>query len=317
MADLDDAREFVRSGDFESIEVLYGSVQDTLSQLVRTAFVADSSSTFAVVDYSAIEARVIAWLSGERWRMDVFSTHGKIYEASASAMFGVPIESVTKGSELRKKGKIAELALGYGGSVGALKVMGASKMGLDDDELTALVASWRKANPRIVSLWRTLQKCAMAVVSDGRMQSDAPLPRGMRMKKRDGDLVVTLPSGREMCYVGARIDVGKKFGNPTLTYMGRSSGVRFERLETYGGKLAENVVQAIARDVLAWAMLRLESAGYPIVMHIHDEVVVEVEEAHADRHLERIRRIMCEDVSWTEELKLAADGYTTKYYLKD
>lgn len=314
---IDDAREFVRVGDYEAIEMLYGSVQDTLSQLVRTAFVAEDGMTFAVVDFSAIEARVIAWLSGERWRMDVFSSHGKIYEASASAMFGVPIEQITKGSELRSKGKIAELALGFGGSVGALRAMGADKMGLSDDELVALVASWRKANPRIVALWSSLQKGALAAVSDGRMQCDMPLPCGVSMKKRDGDLVVTLPSGREMCYVGARVEKSKKYGSPVVTYMGRSSGMRWERIETYGGKLAENIVQAVARDVLAWAMLRLDAEGYNIVMHIHDEVVIEVQKHMSHEHLKQIERIMCEALPWADGLVLGADGYTTDYYLKD
>ena len=320
MNDLDDARNYLLSKDYEALDILYPSVQDTLSQLIRTAFVAKEGYTFAVADFSAIEARVIAWIAKEQWRLDVFATHGKIYEASASAMFKVPIDKITKSSPLRQKGKVAELALGYGGSVGALLTMGAIDMGLKEDELKPLVKTWRAANQKIVALWSALDAKARFVVSkscSGKEVYEMQL-KGLRLYCKNGDLRITLPSGRELTYLDARVETGKKFGNQVVTYKGMNQDThRVTRLETYGGKLTENVVQAIARDCLACSMLRLKELNYSIVMHVHDEVIIEVPEDKADISLNAICEVMGENIPWAEDLILRADGYTTKYYLKD
>jgi len=317
MKQLDDARRFLKAGNYAALDMLYGNVQDTLSQLVRTAFIAPPGKTFVVADFSAIEARVIAWLAGETWRQEVFATHGKIYEASASAMFNVPLDEITKDSPLRQKGKVAELALGYGGSVGALKAMGALAMGLEEHELKPLVDAWRKSNPAIVKLWRALEDMV-----EIRLDRLKPYEKTYSLKNvaaftRAGKLHIELPNGRLLSYADAQMRHGK-FGRPAITYKGlEQQSRRITRLETYGGKLTENVVQAIARDCLAEAMLRLDAAGYPIVMHVHDEVIIEVGKEAADTFLADVCEIMGLPIDWAPGLLLRADGYTTDYYLKD
>lgn len=311
LPDLDLARQTVKEGDRELTEMLYGNVPDTLSQLIRTAFVAPEGHRFIVADFSAIEARVTAWIAGEKWRLDVFASHGKIYEASASQMFKVPIESIDKGSPLRQKGKIAELALGYQGGVGALKTMGGERMGLSEDEMQEIVDSWRNANSNIVRLWYDIQGAAMNAIS---MQGNTIEMRGCKFKVSRGLLWITLPSGRSLCY--AKPSIGKnRFGGDSITYWGINQTTRkWEKQETYGGKLVENIVQAIARDCLAHSMLRLAEEGFKIVMHVHDEVVIEADES---KTLEEACEIMGEPISWAPGLLLRADGYETKYYMKD
>lgn len=312
LPDLDLARETVIEGDRELVELLYGNVPDTLSQLIRTAFVAPEGHRFIVADFSAIEARVTAWLAGEKWRLDVFASHGKIYEASASQMFKVPIDSIDKGSPLRQKGKIAELALGYQGGVGALKTMGGERMGLSEPEMQEIVDSWRLANPNIVRLWYDIQEAAMAVIGNiGRTVE----VRGCRFKWDKGLMWITLPSGRSLCY--AAPGIGKnRFGGDSITYWGINQTTRkWEKQETYGGKLVENIVQAIARDCLAHSMLRLAEEGFKIVMHVHDEVVTE--EPYDGKTVDEACRIMGEPISWAPGLLLRADGYETEYYKKD
>jgi DNA polymerase len=311
LQDLELARELVRTNDGELLEILFGDVPDTLSQLVRTAFVPEPGYLFTVADFSAIEARVIAWLAGEEWRLDVFRSHGKIYEASASQMFGVPVEEITKGSLLRQKGKVAELALGYQGGANALVSMGALKMGLKEDELPALVSAWRTANPAIVRLWDTVNRAAMQAVE---RQSSARIFRDVTFRYSPGMLYVDLPSGRSLAYVHPRIGENR-FGGRAILYEGMDQTTRkWGAQETYGGKLVENCVQAIARDCLAEAMLRLHGAGYRIVMHVHDEVVIEHPEAEDCR--EEACSIMCEPIPWAEGLPLRAEGFTAGYYRK-
>lgn len=315
LKDLDLARRTVLERDPELVELLFGNVSDTLSQLVRTAFIAKGGHTLFVADFSAIEARVIAWLAGESWRMDVFRSHGKIYEASASQMFKIPIESVTKGSPLRQKGKIAELALGYQGGVGALKTMGALKMGVSEEELPDLVDQWRSANPAIVRLWGEVNAAATKAVAK---ETRVPMRFGIAFSFEGGHLYACLPAGRKLCYLHARI--GKnRFGSPSLLYDGMDQTTKkWGEMETYGGKLVENLVQAIARDCLAVAMVRLDEAGYPIVFHVHDEVIAEAPDtAENETRLKAMCSLMEEPIPWAPDLPLRADGYVTKYYKKD
>lgn len=313
IVDLDLARGLVRGGDRQTLALCYGNVADTLSQLIRTAFVAGDSAEdrFIVADFSAIEARVIAWLADERWRQEVFATHGKIYEASASAMFGVPIGQVTKGSSLRQKGKVAELALGYQGGAGALVAMGALRMGLVEDELPSLVEAWRGANRAIVRLWGEVNAAAIRAIKNREM---VVIRSGVRFYYTLGALYVELPSGRRLVYQQARLGTNR-FGGESITYCGMDQQTRqWGAQETYGGKLVENIVQAIARDCLGEAMVRLDNAGYSIVMHVHDEVVVEARQGNT---LEKACRIMGEPLNWAPGLLLRADGYETPYYKKD
>lgn len=310
--DLDLARQLVSENDIEMLEMLFGNVPDTLSQLIRTAFVAKPGYTFLVADFSAIEARVIAWLAGEKWRLDVFNTHGKIYEASASQMFRVPIESVTKGSPLRQKGKISELALGYQGGVGALTTMGALKMGLEEKELQGLVDAWRNANPAIVRLWAEVGRAALEAVEEKTL---VPFKHDIKFECRNNLLYIQLPSGRKLAYMRPTIS-GNKFGSNALKYEGMNQTTKQWCVQdTYGGKLVENIVQAVARDLLAEAMVNVEKAGYRIVMHVHDEIIIECEKDKAD--LEEVCRIMGQPVKWAKGLPLRADGYETEYYKKD
>ena len=307
LIDLEEARWLVHDGDFAALELLYENIPDVLSQLIRTAFVPKDGYKLIVADFSAIEARVIAWLAGERWRNDVFATHGKIYEASASQMFHVPIEEVTKGSPLRQKGKIAELALGYGGSVGALKAMGALEMGLSEEELRPLVSAWRSANPNIVSFWWDVDRAAMTAVRDRTVTET----HGIRFGYQSGMLFIVLPSGRRLSYVKPRIGTNQ-FGSDCVTYEGVGGTKKWERIESYGPKFVENIVQAISRDILSYAMQTLRHCS--IVMHIHDEVVIEAGP-------EMSAEILCQQMSrtppWAEGLLLIADGFDCSFYKKD
>lgn len=311
LPDLEVARAIVLDGDREGLEVLFGSVPATLSELIRTSFIAKPGHTFVVADFSAIEARVIAWLADEKWRMDVFAGDGKIYEASAERMFHLPPGSVKKGDPMRQKGKIAELALGYGGSPVAMVSMGALEMGLTEKELKPIVNAWRRANPAIVKLWSTVGDAAIKTV---RTQSSARLPHGLRMRYEARMLHITLPSGRELRYVRPSVEQGK-FGE-VIVYDSTEAG-KWGRVDTYGPKLVENIVQAMARDCLRDAMLAVEPRYPEIVLHVHDEMVVEVDERSAEATLKDICQIMGHSVEWAPGLLLRGDGYITKFYKKD
>ena len=310
LPDLELARALVSEGRYEEVELFYESTPNVLSELIRTAFVAKPGCRFIISDYSAIEARVLAWLAGEEWRLQVFETHGKIYEASASAMFHVPIEEITKTSPLRQKGKISELALGYGGAVGALTSMGALKMGLTEEELPGLVSTWRSANPHITAFWWAVDEAAITAVRD---KKPSKVGR-VSFEYKSGILFVTLPSGRKLSYVKPRMMMNK-FGREGLTYEGIGESKKWMRLETYGPKLVENIVQAASRDILAEAMLRLEKEGFDIVCHVHDEVVLEVPDGKSS--VEEVNEIMAVNPVWTEGLPLRAAGFESPFYKKD
>ena len=308
IVDLELARNLVKQGRFEDVELLYDSTPKVLSELIRTAFIPKPGCRFLVADFSAIEARVLAWLAGEQWRLDVFSSHGKIYEASASAMFHVPIEEIKKGSPLRQKGKIAELALGYGGSVGALTSMGALNMGLVEEELAPLVSTWRSANPHITQFWWDVDAAAIKAVTEKKQ----PRVGKISFEYKSGILFATLPSGRKLAYVKPRMALNK-FDRKGLTYEGIGESGKWGRIETYGPKLVENIVQGTARDLLAEAMLRLKKRGFDIVMHIHDEAVLEVPEGVSS--VEEVCTIMAEQPEWAKGLPLRADGYECAFYI--
>ena len=305
--DLSEARGLVRAGGFDALEMLYEDVPDTLSQLIRTAFVPQENRKFIVADFSAIEARVIAWLAGEKWRQDVFAEGKDIYCASASQMFGVPVEKHGVNGHLRQKGKIAELALGYGGSVGALKAMGALEMGLSEDELPALVSAWRQANPKIVQFWWAVDRAVMDAVA----RRTTTKTHGIIFSARNGMLFITLPSGRSLSYVKPKIGE-TRFGGDCITYEGVGGTKKWERIDSYGPKFVENIVQATSRDILCYAMKTLRCCS--IVMHIHDEVVIE-----ADRRMSL--QAVCDQMGrtppWASGLQLRADGYETDFYKKD
>ena len=310
LEDLELARSLVETGRYGDVELFYESTPDVLSELIRTAFIAKPGCRFIISDFSAIEARVLSWMAGEEWRMEVFATHGKIYEASASAMFHIPIEEITKTSPLRAKGKIAELALGYGGSVGALTAMGALDMGLEESELQPLVNTWRNANPHIIEFWWQVDEAALTAVRERTSKRV-----GMLTFEYDrGILFVTLPSGRRLSYIKPRIELNR-FGREGLTYEGIGESKKWMRLETYGPKLVENVIQATSRDILAESMLRLEQAGFDIVCHVHDEVVLEVPEGVSS--VEEINEIMAINPTWTKGLPLKAAGFESPFYKKD
>ncbi len=306
LPDLEQARALVKIGDIEAVELLYEDVPDTLSQLIRTAFIPNEGAKFIVADFSAIEARIIAWLAGEKWREDVFAKGGDIYCASASQMFKVPVEKHGINSHLRQKGKISELALGYGGSVGALKAMGALDMGLTEDELPSLVDAWRQSNPNIVRFWWDVDRAAMEAIRNKHTNET----HGIVFSCRSGMLFITLPSGRKLSYVKPRIGENK-FGGQCITYEGIGTTKKWERLSSYGPKLVENIVQATARDILCYAMQTLQNRS--IVMHIHDEIVIE-----ADKRLPL--NVVCEKMSrvppWADGLLLGSDGYETSFYCK-
>ena len=305
--DLSEARGLVRAGNFDALEMLYEDVPDTLSQLIRTAFVPQENRKFIVADFSAIEARVIAWLAGEKWRQDVFAEGKDIYCASASQMFGVPVETHGVHGPLRQKGKIAERAVGYGGSVGARKAMGALEMGLQEDELPALVSAWRQANPKIAQFWWAVDRAVMDAVT----RKTTTKTHGIIFSARNGMLFITLPSGRSLAYVKPKIGTNK-FGGDCITYEGVGGTKKWERLDSYGPKFVENIVQATSRDILCYAMRTLRCCS--IVMHIHDEVVIE-----ADRRMSL--QAVCEQMGrtppWAKGLRLRADGYETDFYKKD
>ncbi|AWD62914.1 DNA polymerase [Limosilactobacillus reuteri] len=309
MPDLEEARELVKQGNTTTISMLYDSVPAVPSQLIRTAFIPSQGHHFYVADFSAVEARVIAWLSDEEWRQKAFANNEDIYCASASQMFGVPVVKHGVNGELRQKGKIAELALGYGGSIGALKAMGATKLGLTEEELPPLVQMWRNASPHIVQFWWDIDKAAKECIK-------THLPRtthGMKFIYRSGCMFLRLRSGRNLCYPQPKIGTNR-FGSESITFMGINTVKKWSRIETYGAKLVENIVQATSRDLLAEAMRRLEATGNHIVMHIHDEAVID---APADRSLEKIVKIMTEVPAWADGLILNAAGFVSDFYKKD
>ena len=307
LPDLAEARALVRSGDFDAVKLLYEDVPDTLSQLIRTAFIPRDGAQFLVADFSAIEARVIAWFAGETWRQEVFAKGGDIYCASASQMFKVPVEKHGINGHLRQKGKIAELALGYGGSVGALKAMGALEMGLTEEELPQLVDAWRQSNPNIVKFWWAVDRAVMEAVRYKHTTTDY----GLTFSCRSGMLFITLPSGRKLAYVKPKVGTNK-FGGECITYEGIGSTKKWERLDSYGPKFVENIVQATARDILCYAMRTLRCCS--IVMHIHDELVIE---ADPRMSLDAVCEQMGRTPPWAKGLLLRADGYATPFYKKD
>lgn len=310
LSDLDGARQAVKAEDISGIERKYGNVSNVLSELIRTAFVPKSGSRFIVADYSAIEARVIAWYAKEDWRIKVFEEGGDIYCASASQMFKVPVVKNGVNGHLRQKGKIAELALGYGGSVGALKAMGATAMGIPEEELKPLVNAWRNTNPHIVQLWWAVDRATQYVV-----KSKQPYEcYGLRFSYEKGILFIRLPSGRRLAYIRPRMGVNN-FGSDCVTYEGLGGTKKWERIESYGPKFVENIVQATARDILAGAIKRLSQRGYRITMHVHDEVVLEVPNGRSS--VEEVSRIMGETPEWAEGLCLRADGYECEFYRKE
>ncbi|MCK9341464.1 MAG: DNA polymerase, partial [Synergistaceae bacterium] len=304
---LETARTLVNSGGYEAVQMLYSDVPNTLSQLVRTAFIPRTGYRFIVSDFSAIEARVLSWLAGETWRMEVFAGNGDIYCASASQMFKVPVEKHGQNAHLRQKGKIAELALGYGGSVGALKAMGALDMGLEENELKPLVNVWRQSNPNIVQFWWDVDKVVKEAVKD-RISTNT---HGIKFSYESGFLFITLPSGRRLAYVKPRMGTND-FGSDCVTYEGVGATKKWERIETYGPKVVENIVQAISRDILCYSMQQLKD--HRICMHIHDEIVIE---APDEVELKDIEASMAAPPSWANGLLLNADGFETKFYKKD
>lgn len=316
---LDYAREIVKSQDADFLKLVYGNVSDTLSQLIRTAFVPSEGHKFVVADFSAIEARVIAWLAGEQWRQEVFATHGKIYEASASQMFGVPIELIKKGNPeyaLRQKGKVAELALGYGGSSGALIAMGALDMGLEEKELPDVVRRWRNANKRITDLWYGIENAVIKLMETGETQGLKGIifSREIDLIYGQDFLTIKLPSGRKLYYPKPHLKENR-FGSNALHYFGvNQTTKKWEVQETYGGKLVENIVQAISRDCLAVTLKRLETEGMQTVMHIHDEAVID---ADPNVDLDKVCELMGQPIEWAPGLLLKAAGFESSYYMKD
>lgn len=310
--ELDIARESIKQQDFDWLDLaLDYNYQDILSQLVRTTFTAEQGYQLAVSDFSAIEARVIAWYAGEQWRLDVFDTHGKIYEASASQMFDVPVESIGKDSPLRQKGKVSELALGYQGGAGALKSMGALDMGIAEGELKPLVDSWRKANPNIKSFWYNCQNSAIKAIRSGKPQ----MANGVKFYKYRDHLILELPNGRNIVYRDAKT-AQNSWGSTVVEFQGLDINRKWTTVKTYGGKLVENIVQATARDLLGVSMARLEKQGYKIVAHVHDELILEVPDDGHD-HLKDIEDIMSLPVDWAEGLNLNSDGFVSPFYMKD
>ena len=307
MEDLAEARALVRGGNMDALDMLYDDIPDTLSQLIRTAFIPKEGCKFYVADFSAIEARVIAWFAGEDWRTQVFKDGGDIYCASASQMFKVPVEKHGVNGHLRQKGKIAELALGYGGSVGALKAMGALEMGLAEEELQPLVNAWRQSNPRIVRFWWDVDTAVKKVIKERKPQ----MVKGVKFYYRSGMLFILLPSGRTLAYVKPRIGENR-FGGESVTYEGVGGTKKWERIESYGPKFVENIVQATSRDILMYAMKTLRCCS--IVAHVHDEIIIE-----ADPRMSL--DVLCEQMArvppWAEGLILRADGYVCDFYQKD
>lgn len=307
MPDLAEARELVRTGDYDTMEMLYDDIPDTLSQLIRTAFIARPGYKFIVSDYSAIEARVLAHLAGETWRSKVFAEGKDIYCASASQMFGVPVEKHGVNAHLRQKGKIAELALGYGGSVGALKSMGALEMGLTEEELQPLVDSWRNSNPMITAFWWDVDTAVKSTIKQ-RIPTEV---RGIKFLYKSGMLFIRLPSGRMLSYVKPRIGENR-FGGESVTYEGVGSTKKWERIESYGPKFVENIVQAISRDLLCYAMHNLSEQQ--ICGHVHDELIIE---CPANTEVSSITSVMRQAPDWMPDILIRGDGYETNFYKKD
>lgn len=316
---LDGARKIVKAGNYEGLKMIYGNVPDTLSQLIRTAFVPSEGNKFVVADFSAIEARVIAWLAGEQWVNEVFATHGKIYEATASQMFHVPIDRIAKGNPeyaLRQKGKVATLALGYQGGTNALIAMGALNMGLTEEELPDIVARWRQANKRICALWSAVEQAALAAMQTAQPQGIQDLIFALEGEMVYGQyfLTVTLPSGRKLFYPKPFLQENQ-FGRPAIHYytVGQQTH-KWEVTSTYGGKMTENIVQAIARDCLAETLRRIDAKGLQVVFHVHDEVIVD---APMETTVEEICQLMAEPISWAPGLNLKGAGFENSYYMKD
>ena len=317
---LELARELVKGRNLNALKAVYGSIPDTLSQLIRTAFIAPPGHILIDADFSAIEARVISWLAGEEWRLEVFRTHGKIYEASASQMFGVPLELIKKGNPeyaLRQKGKVAELALGYQGSTGALINMGALDMGIPEEDLPDIVTRWREANRRIRDLWYKMDAAAVQIITQGGAVgvNNVIVAREFNYEQGTDCMTITLPSGRKLYYIEPQIGQNQ-WGNPSISYMGMDQTTKkWKRIETYGGKLVENCVQAIARDCLAQAIEHLEAAGLPVIFHIHDEVVIDCNPDAAT--LEDVVKIIAKPIPWAPDLPLGADGWVGQFFKKD
>lgn len=314
LKDMAHAIALCKAGDLEDFELSYPDVIGTLGQLIRSVLVASKGNTLAVSDFSSIEARVLAWLVSEVWRLEVFETHGKIYETSASQMFSIPLEDVGKGSEYRQKGKIAELALGYGGGVNALKRMGGEDMGLSDNEMDDIVKRWRKASPKIVQGWKLLENLVIAAIQNKKQFS---IFGGKIKANANADCFwIVLPSGRKLYYQNPRLTKGR-YGLE-ISYMGVNQDTKkWERIKTYGGKLIENVVQAIARDIMANTIKECYFKGIPIALHVHDEVVADVKKENAEETLEALEAIMSTPLPWSDGLPLGADGYLTEFYRKD
>ena len=310
LPDLEIARNLVKRGRFEDLEMFYDSTPNVLSELIRTAFIPKPGYRFIVADFSAIEARVMGWLSGEEWVMDVFKGDGRLYEMTAAKMFGIPMEQIHKGSPERTKGKVASLACQYGGAAGALISMGALDMGLTEEELSPLVSAWRKTNPHMTQFWWDVDAAAIKAVAEKKQTRVG----NIGLEYKSGILFIRLPSGRKLSYVKPRM-VLNKYGRNGLTYEGIAENRKWSRIETYGQKLVENIVQGTARDLLAEAMLRVEKRGYPIVMHCHDEIIAEVPEGIGS--VEEMCRVMAEQPEWATDLPLRADGYECNYYQKD
>lgn len=314
--DLELARDIVRRGDLDLATICYGNVPDTLSQLIRTAFVAPEGKTFVVCDFSAIEARVIAWVAGETWVLDTFRQGGDIYCATASKMFGVPVEKHGQNAHLRQKGKVATLALGYGGGIEALRKMGGERMGLTDKEMQEIVVKWRNADKKIARFWSTIERAMWTAFDEG---GEVKINQGIAVSYDEGTKFasVTLPSGRRIYYPHLA-KTENRFGNDSLSFMGQNQTTKkWEQIETYGGKLTENIVQAIARDCLMEIIRRCESQGFPIVFHVHDEVVCEVPVEIADSKLKRLQKIFAAPPAWAKDLPLNGAGYITPFYKKD
>ena len=316
LASLDFARSLVRQGDLDEFEMNYANVTQVLSELIRTAFVAEPGKTFHVCDFSAIECRVIAWLASEDWVLDVFRTNGDIYCANASKMFKVPVEKHGQNAQLRQKGKIATLALGYGGGVSALEAMGGSKLGLTEDEEREIVKLWRESNPRIVRMWAVIEKAAITAIKTG---ESVTVYRNIVIGKRWGMLTITLPSGRTICYPRAEVETeyndGWRGDHDIIEYEGLNQTTKkWGKVRTYGGKLTENIVQAVARDILGIVILRAKAENLNIVFHIHDEIIVE---ATPDQTLADVEALFSKPIDWCRDLPLKGAGYTTPYYLKD
>ena len=309
LPDLENARNLVKSGDFELLDMLYDSVPNVLSELIRTAFVPMKGCKFIVADYSAVEARALSWMAGEKWRMEVFEKNGDIYSETAGRMFHCHVEKNGENGHLRQRGKVAELALGYGGSSGAMVAMGAKDMGLSDSEIKDIVDNWRAVNPKIVSLWWEIDKAVLKAVREKKVTK----VKCFTFRYESGFLIATLPSGRSLFYVRPRLEPNE-YGRDSLTYEGVGEQKHWMRIESYGPKITENLTQAFCRDLLAEAMERLTAAGYQIVMHIHDEVVLE---APKDADLSDACRIMSETPTWAPGLKLNAAGYECMFYQKD